>query len=47
MAGDGNYVLGAEDFGLFEDLAADFGQGQAVGGWVEVSDVGSALRGRV
>jgi hypothetical protein len=38
MARDGNYVLGAKDFGLFEDLAADLGEeidGEVWGGEME------------
>ena len=45
MAGDGDDVLGAEDFGLFEDLAADFGEREAVGGGVEVLEAAGVLDG--
>src|SRR5271166_1820150 len=38
MARDGDDVLGAEDIGLFENFAADFGEGEAVGGGIEVAD---------
>lgn len=38
MTGDGDDVLGAEDIGLFENFAADSGEGEAVGGGIEVAD---------
>ena len=45
MAGDGDYVLGAKDGGLVEDFAADFGEGEAVGGGVEVFQAAGVLDG--
>ena len=45
MTGDGDYVFGAEDIGLFEDFAADFGEGQAVGGGIEVLQAAGVLDG--
>ena len=38
MARDGDCVLGTEDIGFFEDFAADFGESQAVGGGIGLTD---------
>src|SRR5947209_3815144 len=43
MARYGDYVLGAEDFGLFENFAANFGESQAVGSGIEVFEASSVL----
>ncbi len=45
VAGDGDDVLGAEDFGLLENFAADFGESQAVGGGIEVFQASGVLNG--
>ena len=38
MTGDGDDIFGAEDISLFENFASDFGEGEAVGGGIEVAD---------
>src|SRR4051812_131669 len=43
MARYGDYVLGAEDLGLFENFAANFGESQTVGGGIEVFEASSVL----
>ncbi len=45
MAGHGNHVLRAKDPGLFENLAADFGEGEPVGCGVEAFQASGILNG--
>ena len=45
VAGDGDDVFGFEDGGLGEDAAADFGEGEAVRGGVEVVEAAGLLDG--
>ena len=45
MAGDGDEVFGLEGGGLGEDAAADFGEGEAVGGGVVVVEAAGLLDG--
>ena len=45
MAGDGDDVFGFEEGVLGEDLLADFGEGEAIGGGVEVFGAAGVLDG--
>ena len=45
MAGDGDEVFGFEGGGLVEDAAADFGEGEAVGGGGVVVEAAGLLDG--
>src|SRR6266550_7147785 len=45
MAGNGDDVFGFEDGCLLENLAADFGEGEAVGGGIEILEATGVLDG--